>query len=463
MMIVWLAIGACLAAVVATAPLRWAAAVVVFTLPLAGTAVLMLGAEPLLLPLVVTLGFLARHGFSLLIPNVRAQFMGILVSDLPMVGFVVYCVVSGALFPKLFAGATLVTPQAYGMPTPLSAANISYPQIIYLFAGAYLYLALRQTMMRVGMAPFMYALIAQAAVFGGIGLVQAGLGLGGIQLPLGWILNNQGYAILSGNMQGGFARVNSVFVEASSFAVWGTGMLAFCYALFVSGIRPILMFCLTCMLGVVLLLSTSSTAYAGILFVGAFALILAMLDSDTARRDRGLILLAVVGLLGALAAVVVFSADSGFAGQLRAMIETMTVGKSTSWSAYERSMWARMSVQNALDTWMLGIGYGAGRGSGIFTTLFGLIGAPGMILFAMVMAPLVMRAFKRPKTGEEAVMSSGALALAATLAAMGVASPDLSLSNIFWVFLAVAAAPLAHRVPQPAAPSAPPAVAGRPA
>lgn len=453
-MIVWLALGVCFAGIAATAPMRIAMAVVVFFLPFSGTVALMMGTDPILLPLVVTMGFLARHAFSLLIAPLRNQFIQIVIANWPLLGFVLYCAVSGMFFPKLFEGATLVTPQVAGPAMPLSAGSVSLPQIIYLFLGAYLCLALRQYILRVGMTPVLIGVLAQVAAVGGLGMVQAALGQVGLTLELGWIVNNTGYALLNATMEGGFARVTSVFPEASTFAVWGAGALAFCYALYVNRILPMISLALTVCIGVTMLISTSSTAYAGILFIGAFALLLALMDGDPRRRDRSLMIVAAGGLIAAMAVVVVFTADNGFSGQLREMIESMTINKSVSASALERNQWTARSIQNGIDTGLLGIGYGAGRGSGLISVLFGLVGVPGLVLFAMMVLPSITRAFRRPHTGEEAVMSASGFALAGTIGAMSVSSPDLQLANVFWSYLAIAGVPLALRMAEHERPEA---------
>ena len=187
-MIVWMAISMVLAALAATAPLRWAAAIVVFCLPFSGTAAVMMGADPLLLPLVVSLGFLTRHSFSLLIRRHRAEFLALLRSDGPLLALIVYCLASGLLFPRLFENLTYVTPQKTGIPMPLGPWLISMPQLGYVTFAAWVYLALRHAMLRVGLAPMLYGILAQIVFIGGFGVIQAGLGLAGINVPTTWIV-----------------------------------------------------------------------------------------------------------------------------------------------------------------------------------------------------------------------------------------------------------------------------------
>ncbi len=440
----WLAIAGVLAALAATMPLRWAAGIVVACLPLSGTAVFMLGGDPLVLPLVVTLGFLGRHGVSLLSKPLREQFLALTKNEMFLLAFAGYCTISGLLFPRLFAGETAVIPQS-GQAIVLGPGQTSIVQIAYLLLGVWLYLALRQTMLRKGLEFIIGAILVQIGLFAGYGVVQALLGMAHVPVSTAWIVNNQGYALLTQERIGGFARVTSVFVEASAYATWATGAAALCYALYINRVLPVLSLGMLALVGVTLLLSTSSTAYVGLLVVGLFAVLYAFLDGDRKRHERGLMVVLVGVFLAVLALIFVYSAQDGLLAGLRTMIEDMTVRKGSSNSGLERARWAQSAVQNALDTGLLGVGYGAARSSGLIYQLFGAIGAPGLVLFALAMAALARRVFRRPRTGEDAVVSSGAFALCCTIAAMSASSPDLALPNMFWVYAAIAAAPVAQR------------------
>lgn len=438
----WFVIGLGLAGLCIAAPLRWAVAIVMFALPLGATQVMAVGRDPVVLPVVVGLGFAARHALGLLDRPARLQFFQLLRSDGPILAFVAYVAVSGVFFPRAFAGQTFVTPQVGFFPVPLSEALISYPQIAYVMISAYVYLALRQAILRVGLSPALYGVLAQIVFIGGIGFLQAMIGP---RFPVDWVVNAQGYALMINRMSEGFVRVSAVFAEASGFGAWASAAIAFCYALYLNRVRPGLNLVLVAVLGVTMLLSTSSTAYAGLVCVGAFAFAHAVFDNDRQRRDRGLLIVIAGALVGAIASIVVFTAQAGFLGDLRNMIEAFTIDKPNSASGIERGAWAARSVQNAWETGLLGVGYGASRSSGLFASLFGNIGAPGLAIFAMITVPAILRAFRRPKTGEDAVVCAGAFGLFGGLAASAFVAPDLSISNPFWVFLPIAAAPLAQR------------------
>lgn len=443
-MLVWLAIGAALAALTMVLPLRWAAGITVVCVPLAGTAVYMLGGDPITLPLVVTAGFAARHAFSLLNQPLRQQFLTITSGDMLFVGFIAYCVVSGILFPRLFAGETVVIPQA-GRAVVLGPGQSSMVQLAYLLIAFYLYLALRQTMLRRGLEFLVVAMLVQISLFGGYGLIQAMAGLAGVPLSTSWIVNNQGYALLTQVEVAGFTRVTSVFVEASSYAGWASGALAFCYGLYINRVLPRFTLPLIILIATTMILSTSSTAYVGLLVIGVAATLYAFLDSDRGRHERGFLIVLGGGFAAAAALMLVFSAQDGLLASLRGMIEEMTIRKGQSNSGLERAQWSQSALQNAFDTGLLGVGYGAARSSGLFYQIIGTVGVPGLILFLLVVARLAQRMFNRPRTGEGSVVCAGAFALCCLLGTQSVAGNDLALSNTFWIYAALAAAPLAQR------------------
>jgi hypothetical protein len=444
-LVVWLAISGVLAVLAATLPLRWATGIMVVCVPLSGTAAIMLGDNPIVLPLVVAGGFLARHAVAMLSQPLRQQFLTLASGDLILLGFAAYCVVSGMYFPRLFALQTMVVPQSGpSLPVLLGPWQVSMVQIAYLLLGVYLYLVLRQVMLRRGLEAIVIAIFVQTGLFAGFGLIQAFGGLVGVPVPTDWIVNNEGYALLTQVYLGGFTRVTSVFVEASSYASWATGALAFCYALYINRVLPKTSLWMLVLVGVTMVLSTSSTAYAGLLITGVFATLWAFLDSDRSRHERGFLIVLGGAMVAVGALLLVYSARDGFLVGLREMIEDMTVRKSQSSSGIERGRMADQSITNAFETYFLGVGYGAARSSGLAHQLFGTVGAPGLFLFGLAMAALARRAFRRLRTGEDGVVSASAFALICVLGAMAVSAVDIALPNMMWVFAALAAAPLAQ-------------------
>ncbi len=474
-MLIWLGIAGLLAAIVMIGPLRWAMTIAAFTTPMAATMVFALGADPITMPLVTLTAFCVRHAFTLVTKAQREVFVALVNRELPLLLFVGYGVVSGLMFPRLFDGQTYVPAQNFARDgiAVLSPGLVSLPQIIFLALGAYVYLAMRQAITRVGPAPLLAGILLQAAFFGGLGFLQALMGLGGLGLNVDWLVTNNLYALLTTLEEQGFVRVTAGFTEASAWAGWAIGPLAFCYALFINRMVPRLALLLGVFCTTGLLLSTSSTAYVGLAFLAAVAIVHIVADPSAQRRMRALAVLVAGAIAFAVCAGAILSAEpgSGVLGEFRAMLEAATLRKQYSASAIERAMWSDTAIQAGFDTFLLGTGFGTVRASGILPTLFGAVGAPGLLLFAAFVAAAMGALFTRPRTKADAVRFGAAFALTASLGPLIVAGAGLDMTTMIWIYAAVArTAWVTQPVPaQQAQDSAPAAIepmlegAGRPA
>jgi hypothetical protein len=359
---IWLGIGMALAGIVMIGPLPWAMAIAAMTLPMAATMVLAVGADPITLPVLTTLAFCLRHAMTLVTKPQREVFLSLVAREWPLVVLVGYALVSGVFFPRLFAGMTVVPAQDMARDgfAILGPNLVSFPQMAYFLVGAYFYIALRQSILRVGPMPLVIGGVIQALAFGGMGFLQAILGLVGVQFPVDWLVTNTQYALLATVETAGFVRVTAGFVEASAWAGWAAGPLAFCYALFINRVAALPALVLGGAIAAAMLLSTSSSAYAGLLVLSVIAVAHVLIDPSPARRLRALVVLGVGALVFGAVAGLILTAEpgQGFLGDLRMMLEEMTVRKQYSSSAIERGRMAEVGFQAGLDTF--------GRGAGVW-------------------------------------------------------------------------------------------------
>ena len=77
------------------------------------------------------------------------------------------------------------------------------------------------------------------------------------------------------------------------------------------------------------------------------------------------------------------------------MFDRLIGSKLASDSGIERSGWNKMAVQNAIDTYGLGVGLGGARTSSFATALLSNTGVFGTILFVAFMAVAILRRFPR--------------------------------------------------------------------
>lgn len=439
---IWLGVGLALAGIVMIGPLSWAMAIAALTLPMAATMVFAMGADPITLPVLTTLAFCLRHATTLVTKPQREIFLGLIAREWPLVALVGYALVSGMLFPRLFAGMTVVPAQDMARDgfAILGPHLVSVPQMGYFLVGGYFYIALRQSITRVGPMPLVVGGVIQTLAFGGMGFMQAILGLVGVEFPVDWLVTNTHYALLANVEAAGFVRVTAGFVEASSWAGWAAGPLAFCYALFINRVAALPALLAGAALAAAMLLSTSSSAYAGLFVLSVIAVAHVLIDPSPARRSRGLMVLAAgAGVFGA-AAGLILAADpgQGFLGDLRMMLEEMTIRKQYSLSAIERGKMAQVGFQAGLDTFGLGAGFGTVRASGIIATLFGAVGLPGLILFAVFVAMAARILIVRPRTRQDAIRFAAGFAFMSALGPLVVSGVGLDLTNMIWVYAAIA-------------------------
>lgn len=439
---IWLGIGVALAGIVMIGPLRWAMAIAALTLPMAATMVLAVGADPITLPVLTTLAFCLRHAMTLVTKAPREVFLSLVAREWPLVALVGYALVSGVFFPRLFAGMTVVPSQDMARDgfAILGPHLVSFPQMAYFLVGAYFYIALRQSILRVGPMPLVIGGVVQALAFGGMGFMQAMLGLVGVEFPVDWLVTNTQYAILATVESAGFVRVTAGFVEASSWAGWAAGPLAFCYALFINRVAALPALLLGGAIAAAMLLSTSSSAYAGLLVLSVIAVAHVLIDPSPSRRLRAMVVLGCGALVFGAVAGLILTAEpgQGFLGDLRMMLEEMTVRKQYSYSAIERGKMAEVGFQAGLDTFGLGAGFGTVRASGLIATLFGAIGVPGLILFAVFVAMAARILLVRPRTRQDAIRFAAGFAFVSAMGPLVVSGVGLDLTNMIWVYAAIA-------------------------
>ena len=466
---IWLGVGLAMAGIILIGPLRWAMAIAAMTLPMAATMVLAVGADPITLPVLTTLAFCLRHATTLVTKPQREIFLSLVAREWPLLALLGYALVSGVFFPRLFAGMTVVPSQDMARDgfAILGPHLTSLPQMAYFLVASYFYIALRQSILRVGPMPLVIGIAIQALAFGGMGFMQAMLGLVGVEFPVDWLVTNTQYALLTIVESAGFVRVTAGFVEASAWAGWAAGPLAFCYALFINRVAAVPALLVGGALAATMLLSTSSSAYAGLFVLAVIAVAHALVDPSPARRLRAMVVLGVGAGVFVAVAGLILSAEpgQGFLGDLRMMLEEMTVRKQYSYSAIERGKMAEVGFQAGLDTFGLGAGFGTVRASGIIATLFGAIGVPGLILFLAFVAMAARILLVRPRTRQDAIRFAAGFAFMSSMGPLVVSGVGLDLTNMIWVYAAIARtqwtpAPAMETVAAPREAPAEPARAG---
>ncbi|TXN75906.1 hypothetical protein FV228_02115 [Methylobacterium sp. WL18] len=320
--------------------------------------------------------------------------------------FVIYGVFSAFVFPRAFLGLFEVVP----ISITLSGADILHPSSGNFTQSCYFILSYATSLIFsvIGLSSatrlhYRRALIWSAyalVVSGIIDLVAFTLGISTVLEPF----RTASYAFLTDVEAEGVKRVVGLMPEASTYGTACVGMMG--TLLFLRPLYEEVSERRSCRIAIVLLgimtvLSTSSTGFIGLAMLGAVYacdLLYRMLNKDSFRRGNIPGELMVVSL-SALSVVFMFLLNPALFDPLLAMLNTMVFQKTTSASYVERSMWTRFGWNAFLETGGMGAGLGSIRVSNWTVSILGSTGSFGAaLMFGFIVQCLLMGA--RNASGE---------------------------------------------------------------
>lgn len=201
------------------------------------------------------------------------------------------------------------------------------------------------------------------------------------QTALVEIVRNGAYAQLT-NDYGGFSRITGFFPEASSFAAFSTPLLYVLTEAWLRDLKPRWTGPATVALLIVLMASTSSSAYVSI---GALALILFLrvLLFPNSLPPGKLARIVLFGLIAAALGIIAAALSPKAFDAVSDMLRHMTVEKATSASGMQRKFWAQQGLIAFAASHGLGIGAGSFRSSSLSTAILGSCGIIGLAAFTI--------------------------------------------------------------------------------
>ncbi|MFA5901444.1 MAG: hypothetical protein WC829_20270 [Hyphomicrobium sp.] len=298
---------------------------------------------------------------------------------------VVYVVAGAVILPRLFAGDTTVFVPGVDkvIEVPLMPVPGNINQSGYFVADALAFFAFSILLLRTSyFSVLKTALLAFAVVHASLCLIDLAGKLAGAGDVLAF-LRTSGYSMLTEVQAEGFWRIVGAYPEASICSAATATAFAFTFSYWrATGSRPTL--ALTAVLGMLLVLSTSTTGY-----VVLAALILAFLFGVLARtanqrlesRDLWVVTIAIIG--GVAMFALVLSNDSALNSFAR-LLEGSIVEKASSSSAAERFYWNYKSLMAFVDTGGLGVGLGSSRASSWMIAVLSQLGAFGAIALGLL-------------------------------------------------------------------------------
>jgi hypothetical protein len=360
--------------------------------------------------------------------------------------FTIVAVIGAVLLPRLFEGHARVMPPAYGLDTVfverVHPSGRNSIQSIYLLCNLALFLICRW-LIRSGVVPIgaaLRGLSVGVSISALLGLYQ----LAAYQLSWPWpdsvINSNTGVGQLYDQTAFGIHRMSSTFLEPS---LLGFHFLS-AFALFGIGLRHR---AVGCLLLLCLLISTSSSAYAGLLLLFPLAV---LIYGNQADGKSALVL-----TLFAVAAGSAYLVD--LVWMHGAISSSFLTDKLSSTSGLDRARTNWVALNTIRDSWGLGVGVGSSRVSGLPMTLAATVGIPGLVCLIGFLSSLVRACLKRG----DPLGRAFALAILALAIVWGLSIPDLALPYA-WVLCGLACGLLSVPKAASAAAAAPASAFGSP-
>ena len=303
----------------------------------------------------------------------------------------VYAAGSSYILPRLFAGATnaFVTARESGVvEVALTPNSGNITQTGYFVLGILTALAL----LALGREPFLLPALKRGFSCWAVIVALAGvLDLGAKMAGLGDVfdfLRTANFAFLTQDEQAGFYRINGLSSEASGFAAAALTAMAYSFAMWKHGGSQLFLV-LSATLLTLLVLSTSSTAYAGLALIVIPILGFSAMSWIRNRlgRDDLLFVALIAGVAAIVLSVIVTSPER--LEPFQKLLQVSVFEKADSESGRERAHWNQRSLESLGDTWGLGIGFGSSRASNWLVAVLSQMGIPGTALQLLLILPFL--------------------------------------------------------------------------
>lgn len=281
------------------------------------------------------------------------------------------------------------------------------------------------------------------------GLMQFCIYYLGIEYPASLFNNNIASRQLYFQMVYGIKRVNSIALEPSTFAFNILQLLPLILTLWIANIKIvqnkvkselilISIIILTFMVGI---LTTSSTAYIGILLtvlaLTVYILFFSIKGREFYKNKRKIIIFYLIGIVSLiLILVLTIKVFNIYWGTLWDAFKDMTINKKNLESGQERGNAIKMALHIFKQSPVLGAGWGSFRSLDLLTNLLANVGVVGLLSFFYIIYTAVVKTVGYRKECEEASVALSLTIIVPTIL-LSISIPDL-IFGYYWIGIVVA-------------------------
>jgi hypothetical protein len=330
---------------------------------------------------------------------------------------IAYAVVTAFVLPRLFVEQTMVFVPVNNqiVPLPLRPVPGNLNRSAYLILNGLIFLAVCIQLRRGAMAEIRLGFLVFAGANAALGLTDVIgklVGMGDLLAPI----RTADYNMLTEQTAGQFFRIMGAFPEPSGYAGGGAlPALAFAFVDWRStGSRISLTIAVVLLM--LLIFSTSSTAYAGLAILLAVYSVASVVSILRGRIQMHHILMFASGWIALTMLVALYLYDERQMDPIVKMLLDATLNKSESASALERGMWNAQSIQNFFDTFGMGVGLGSTRSSSWPISVLAQLGAIGSVGFIIAVAALATGPLRLREPGVGPLAASASCAALAWMA-----------------------------------------------
>ncbi len=362
--------------------------------------------------------------------------------------FCVYGTVMAFIAPRLFGGSINVYPMRPDLTAGLFDLVPLRPTPQNLTAGTYmigtLLLAIASYIFSRGQGAA--RVLVNASIASGWFYIITGLldlvTRGTPAEELLTIFRNGDYVQLNAEVDG-FVRIRGLLPEASTYAGASFVFFVINAELWYRSIRTRMTGLLAAALALMLVLSTSSTAYVALAGYALIFTLRALAFPGVAPKGK-IPRVAIAAFMILFVVAIVLAVIPELPNAIYSMILEMTVEKPSSDSGQQRLFWALQGWHGMIQSFGLGIGPGSFRSSSMIMAIIGSMGVIGVVSFAMYLLAFFQPS-RRSTWGQGSELSSslgGAFASAAVFGMIPalIGSPQATPGASFSIFAGAALA-----------------------